>query len=66
MGYTVERFSEYTIECDKCEVSEMVRSGDFSSGIWVSNTQSFLKLYRKEGWSIGKQTLCPKCRGEER
>ena len=37
--------------CDKCGCYETE----------VASRPQFIKMLRKEGWSIGEQVICPKC-----
>lgn len=49
--------------CDKCGNGF---SYDRNVGQWLPGKTTIIRWARKDGWSIGKQTLCPTCRKPRR
>lgn len=49
------RESQMVITCDKCNRIE--------TEAWIYRN-NFIKQKRKDGWSIGKKVLCPKCKSK--
>lgn len=45
--------------CDKCGVVEEYRR---TSEEYLPKKSSLIVFARRNGWSVGKQVLCPKCR----
>jgi len=45
-------------KCDKCSAFNYAKS--------IQTKKMLTASLRKEGWSIGKRTICPKCKPEPR
>lgn len=52
------RITEYTLQCDLCGTTETLHTGDCGA----YNYNEIIKLFRTEGWSIGKKQLCSNCK----
>ena len=45
--------------CDKCgRATEYQRTSDK----WLPGKTTLIRFARQDGWSIGKQVLCPSCK----
>ena len=45
--------------CDNCGVA-----GEYNKSIdeWLPSKKWLIKFARENGWSVGKQILCPRCK----
>lgn len=48
--------------CDKCGNSVVFSK---TTDEWIPSKTHLVRIARKNGWSIGKRVLCPKCRNTE-
>lgn len=49
--------------CDKCGTAIEYRR---TSDKWLPSKTHLIAWARKDGWSIGKSVLCPRCRNGKR
>jgi len=52
----VYTYKMYNAECSQCHTIEDLDLGD------VTNKYEAIKKFRKQGWLIGKENLCPYCK----
>ncbi len=57
MSLHTYRFTECSIECDKCSLGDLINTGDMGT----RTIEDVKKYWRSIGWRIGKRTLCPRC-----
>ena len=58
---TIYSITQYAIDCDNCANGETNNQGDFVDDKRLYSLKEFMKVWRRDGWSIGKKTLCPTC-----
>ncbi|RRG18247.1 hypothetical protein D3P96_02870 [Weissella viridescens] len=63
MAFYADRYTQFTIICDKCYDHDGANSNDMDM---PRNTNEAHKYFRDQGWKIGKGlAVCPNCKEEE-